>query len=570
MNPLPPLAAVANLASPPPQRRLTPLPAVLLLCATLYGQDAPAMAKPPRPLPGGLGLQPVITDLVRTNDRVTLRWFGLQGPFQVQGSTLAAGPWQNLASPTFQSELTVPATADIGFFQVLSGTPTPLGGTLNYVGAQVCLDCHSATHATWQLSKHAAALDTLATIGQSANATCLPCHTVGYGTPLGFKTAAATPHLAGVQCENCHGPGGSHVANVEDPALRPTVTIASEVCGGCHNGFHHPTFDEWQSSKHAHVEAGVAASILQTGESRMLACGACHSGAVRHSLEQRLDHPAAPLPSREDAAYFGIGCSTCHASHGPTPHPAQLRYPTFSTENFSYSTSSATSFAAQHQPGIQICGQCHNMRGARWQDTSRPPHHSPQYNLLIGQGGHDLGQPFLASHGGAIQKQCAHCHTHPHTPDPVTAANPKYTGHAFEVRYQGCVSTDPTVACHSTVSRARNWQTRTQTTIKTTLQQVKNLLDQWATTKAPASLAAYGVLAWEYTNPGQLSNPTGDPTLRGPTTAEQAAVPDAIKQARLNLYLVEHDASYGVHNGFYARVLLEVARSQVAAELAKP
>ena len=43
------------------------------------------------------------------------------------------------------------------------------------------------------------------------------------------------------------------------------------------------------------------------------------------------------------------------------------------------------------------------------------------------------------------------------------------------------------------------------------------------------------------------TNPTNNPSLRGPTSAEQAAVPDAIKQARFNLYLVQHDASFGVH-----------------------
>ena len=29
--------------------------------------------------------------------------------------------------------------------------------------------------------------------------------------PTGFKTERANPHLAGVQCENCHGPASLHV-----------------------------------------------------------------------------------------------------------------------------------------------------------------------------------------------------------------------------------------------------------------------------------------------------------------------------------------------------------------------
>src|SRR5205085_8527530 len=65
-----------------------------------------------------------------------------------------------------------------------------------------------------------------------------------------------------------------------------------------------------------------------------------------------------------------------------------------------------STFASLYDPNIQVCGQCHNTRGARWDGRafglvtngttiavglttnvtgfSRPPHHSPQYNVLIG------------------------------------------------------------------------------------------------------------------------------------------------------------------------------------------
>ena len=57
-------------------------------------------------------------------------------------------------------------------------------------------------------------------------------------------------------------------------------------------------------------------------------------------------------------------------------------------------------FAGQYNPSIHVCAQCHNSRGARWDDIgrtwngtnfvasapswSRGPHNSPQYNILIG------------------------------------------------------------------------------------------------------------------------------------------------------------------------------------------
>jgi hypothetical protein len=540
-----------------------------LIATVALGQTAGNMVKPPVPLPGGLSIHPVITAVKRTQDVVTVEWFGIQGPFQIFHAPTADGPdWKSLAAPTFGSSQSVPFQGDLGFFRVLGGRPSSTsetGGTVNYVGASACIQCHADSHHSWSETAHAGAFETLRKAGQETNGSCLVCHTVGYGTPLGFKDEKTTPHLLGVQCENCHGPGGSHIANVRDSSVWPKVTMAAEVCGGCHNGFHHSTFDEWTKSKHATVVPDVAASILTQGEPRMLACGVCHSGAVREALVEQLEKPGTTLPSREDAAYFGVTCAVCHDAHSLTGNARQLRNPTYSTNNFSYSTAATTTFAAQYREDIQVCAQCHNMRGARWQDTSRPPHHSPQYNMLIGQGGYDLGNPVIATHGLKIEKQCAHCHTHPHDANPASATTPNYSGHTFEVRFEGCVQ------CHISTDIAGTIKETVQTVTKSQIDDVRAMLDRWATNKAPAALKGkYGRLAWEYNNPGDLSNPKADATLRGPTTAEQADVPEAIKQARMNLYLVQYDGSFGVHNGKYARHLLNVARTNINTALSAP
>jgi hypothetical protein len=97
------------------------------------------------------------------------------------------------------------------------------------------------------------------------------------------------------------------------------------------------------------------------------------------------------------------------------------------------------------------------------------------------------------------------------------------------------------------------------------IQQVKVALDKWATTKAPSALQdKYGVRAWEYTSAGSLS---GGGT--GPNATEQGQIPDAIKKARFNLYLVAYDGSYGVHNGPFALDLLGTAANWVQQELNK-
>jgi Cytochrome c554 and c-prime len=551
--------------------------ALALLGSCISGvlaENTNSMVKPPVAIPGGLSPYPVITSVTKTQELVTVQWFGIQGPFELLHSMGAnTNSWEQIGSPTFGSQLTVRSPGDLGFFRVLSGRPVSTaqtGGTMNYVGASVCADCHQDTHQEWNATGHARALESLKAVNQQNNAACLVCHTVGYGTPLGFKDEATTPQLAGVQCENCHGPAGNHISNVRDTSVRPKVTLSAEVCGGCHN-YHHPTFDEWKLSLHATPNPDVSAAILQQGESRMLSCGPCHSGAVRESLLEGLEHPGTSLPSREDAAYFPVTCGVCHDAHANMDQPPklpnpQLRNPVYSTDNFSYNTSANTTFAAQYNPDIQVCGQCHNMRGATWQDTSRSPHHSPQYNILIGQGAYDLGQPSIGPHGADIPNQCVRCHS---TSLPTGTANSlsptNFTGHTFQLAFDGCA------VCHITERAAQNAMTNTQQQIKLQIGTVQGLLNQWATTKAPADLQAkYGALTWEYTLPGELSNPTNNPSILGPTAAEQARVPNAIKQARMNVYLVQLDGSFGVHNADYSRHLLNVAKTNINLELAKP
>jgi len=91
-------------------------------------------------------------------------------------------------------------------------------------------------------------------------------------------------------------------------------------------------------------------------------------------------------------------------------------------------------------------------------------------------------------------------------------------------------------------------------------------LDYWAansTNQAVQSLwAKYGNLAWEYTTPGELS--TGGP---GPNATEQMLLPENIRKARFNLYVVLKDGSFGVHNGPYAVTLLNAAEDWIDEEL---
>ena len=150
-----------------------------------------------------------------------------------------------------------------------------------YAGAQRCIACHAAAGGVWNKSRHSTALKTLEKVGKNFDPECLSCHVVGrnqagrnrvaslpgarpVGTTAagGFLSRQLTPKLAGVQCENCHGPGRAHAANptvkpgpapTVIPAVKPAVAVRANprenpppgefTCRTCHVGSHSPTFD---------------------------------------------------------------------------------------------------------------------------------------------------------------------------------------------------------------------------------------------------------------------------------------------------------------------------------------
>jgi hypothetical protein len=136
---------------------------------------------------------------------------------------------------------------------------------------------------------------------------------------------------------------------------------------------------------------------------------------------------------------------------------------------------------------------------------------------------------------------------------------PPVAGHTFAVStYNVCL------ACHPVDPQGFSelWQ---DFVIKARIETVVGNLNNWATNKSPAVLRTnYGALAWEYTTPGELSSGTN-----APPTALQSQIPDNIKKARFNLYVVQNDGSFGVHNPLYSVTLLDSALTWVQQELNK-
>jgi hypothetical protein len=101
-----------------------------------------------------------------------------------------------------------------------------------YVGTKKCKSCHLDVHKSWEKTKMGTAFETLkpghareaklsfgfdADKDYTADATCLPCHTTGFGKPGGYeipadkRAARKMKARQGVGCESCHGPGSEYV-----------------------------------------------------------------------------------------------------------------------------------------------------------------------------------------------------------------------------------------------------------------------------------------------------------------------------------------------------------------------
>jgi len=85
---------------------------------------------------------------------------------------------------------------------------------------------------------------------QSEDRKCAGCHQQGVEPSLAYNSVAgATQYIANevapnIGCENCHGPGGNHIANLGNPSGKRGIVIPSmfdvadrrlETCGQCHS-----------------------------------------------------------------------------------------------------------------------------------------------------------------------------------------------------------------------------------------------------------------------------------------------------------------------------------------------
>ena len=159
--------------------------------------------------------------------------------------------------------------------------PIPHPTEREFVGSEKCGDCHTQAFDVWTESPHYHATESLVNppnsrgdIPRHYDPECLSCHVTGWNPQqffpyrTGFLSLEETPEMFGNGCENCHGPGASHVAAEEDGAPEAELKLrrremvlqlskAEQRCLECHDidndpHFHHEgAFEEyWEQIEH--------------------------------------------------------------------------------------------------------------------------------------------------------------------------------------------------------------------------------------------------------------------------------------------------------------------------------
>jgi hypothetical protein len=240
----------------------------------------------------------------------------------------------------------------------ISGQQVPfLLSKAGYSGNDTCSACHELETATWSLTQHARAYDTLVTHGQERDGECVSCHVVGFEKPGGYAFGKPAAQLENVGCESCHGRGGPHLSpnftkpqgyaavcsgchdqkhslGFEYASFRPQIShttiaamtpeqrtehfgsakrrrallptsadhVGSDACQSCHAA----EFETWSKSPHAHALSSLAGKNKTTDGD----CLQCHTtGYARGGFPEKGDVNAAADLAR-------VGCESCHGPGG--------------------------------------------------------------------------------------------------------------------------------------------------------------------------------------------------------------------------------------------------------------
>jgi len=255
-------------------------------------------------------------------------------PLVLMGVLLISSGIHNAAEAKTPVEVSPSDTVEAGDAEHAFKQANPCEGQAegDYMGTEVCADCHIDKIQTMQLSPH----------GQAADPR----------TPFGREG-----------CETCHGPGALHFETDGNCIISmngrygESVEQRNGVCLQCH-----------QSGLRMHW-------FTSTHEAEDLACVSCHSIHKRNDVIHRTTQTEVCYKCHKDirSATFRssthpirenkVICSDCHNPHG-SPGPAALKQNTINENCYDCHAEKRGPFLWEHNPASEDCTLCHRVHGS--------------------------------------------------------------------------------------------------------------------------------------------------------------------------------------------------------------
>jgi hypothetical protein len=306
--------------------------------------------------------------------------------------------------------------------------------------ANTCAFCHNNTggappvYNDWIYTKHGIAQDSMNLPYYGYD--CLQCHNTGWDRSIvnygadeyvdsidgGGYTITDPDNFARVKnvgCETCHDPLGTSSRTLSGDHWNVTVNVpdySSENCGRCHTDSHHPTYEEWETSKHASFPSFIG---NWTDRSAMGGCYRCHHA---QDFVAYLDDPNYdPYTFEPDGDLQNITCVACHDPHS-NQNEGQLRLP----------------ITGSHV----ICDECHTVETEEVNIYETPHHATSECLSGTANFGYQYpGETYSNSpHTFVATERCINCHV-----NNVGVGDFGYaTGHSFNPRFQACAD----AGCH--------------------------------------------------------------------------------------------------------------------------
>jgi hypothetical protein len=323
---------------------------------------------------------------------------GQYGYFIPDVATSAAAGYYVLTEATSGCTVTIHAGSWLGIMTVTGPTDTPaVTPTSQSTACQG--NCHSGSlpwngngtqapdmFTPWSKTNHATALKRKieGSAGPHFGESCLECHTVGYDKSNtvanhGFsdveKAASWTypaankagnwsaleniqspndlADLAGIQCENCHGPqttdGVAHGGSATDSASR--IKWSEETCASCHEeyGTHYIPSQWIQQNPNGNGGHSNRSLAINEGGGGSDSCPRCHSAQGFALYTQNLQ-----------SGYYGYLAANTNTSGFTTFGPLDPAYPAVTT--FTPATAAQLSARGMNKQQVepQTCQACHD------------------------------------------------------------------------------------------------------------------------------------------------------------------------------------------------------------------